>query len=217
MIFDDLCMKYADCAHLTGVVCYKNNSNEFSDKASKKPLLATLALAFSMAICALPADAARPAGAKQQTGVVSRVVDGDTLWLARASGGKPLKVRMTGIDAPEICQAGGVAARDALAGKVLGKSVVIAVPTARSRDDYGRVLAAVELNGDDIGRWMVRSGQAWSYGYKKRPGPYAAEQLLARTARRGVFADNRAEEPRIFRKRNGSCYAYGHQKSAVLQ
>ena len=45
---------------------------------------------------------------------VSKVVDGDTLWVKPESGEAPRKLRLQGIDAPEICQSGGVASRDAL-------------------------------------------------------------------------------------------------------
>ncbi|MDP3310892.1 MAG: thermonuclease family protein, partial [Polaromonas sp.] len=71
----------------------------------KPVLVAALWLA-----CALQAGAAQP-----WQGTVTRVSDGDTLWVRPAAGGKPLKVRIDGIDAPEICQAGGRAARKALA------------------------------------------------------------------------------------------------------
>lgn len=224
MIFHDLYVKYASGARPAGVVSYKKRSKNLLGAKALAPTLAACAVAMACVVFALPAAAA-PAAADEaatfknlrRSGVVSRVIDGDTVWLAQSGKSKPVKVRINGIDAPEICQAGGVAARDALAGKVLGKSVQIVVPQSRSRDDYGRVLGTLELNGEDMGRWMVHIGQAWSYSYKGRPGAYASEQWLARQARRGLFGALRAEEPRRFRKRNGSCYAYGHPKPVVLQ
>ena len=47
-------------------------------------------------------------------GTVTFVTDGDTLWVAPAQGGAVRKLRIDGLDAPEICQAGGVAARAVL-------------------------------------------------------------------------------------------------------
>lgn len=224
MIFHDLYVKYASGARPAVIVSYKKRSKNLLRAKALAPTLAACAMAMTGAFFALHATAASAAAdgaatfkSQRLAGVVSRVIDGDTVWLAQPGRGKPVKVRINGIDAPEICQTGGVAARDALAGKVLGKSVQIAVPKSRSRDDYGRVLGTLELNGEDIGRWMVRNGQAWSYSYKGRPGVYASEQWLARQAGRGLFATRRAEEPRNFRKRNGSCYAYGHAKPVVLQ
>lgn len=224
MIFHDLYVKYASGARPAGVVCYKKRSTKPFWVKALAPKLAICAMSITCAVVALPAVASSAAANEAATfksqlwvGVVSRVIDGDTVWLAQSGKGTPVKVRINGIDAPEICQAGGVAARDALAGKVLGKSVQIAVPKSRSRDDYGRVLGALEINGEDIGRWMVQSGQAWSYSYRGRPGAYASEQLLARQAGRGIFGALRVEEPRSFRQRNGSCYDYGHPKPVVLQ
>ncbi|MES2415037.1 MAG: thermonuclease family protein [Pseudomonadota bacterium] len=136
-----------------------------------------------------------------KNGVVTRVVDGDTLWVDVA--GTVLKVRITGMDAPEICQHGGREARDALRSRVLRQGVTL---TYQRHDDYGRMLARLQLNGDDLGRWMVAQGHAWSYGYRKYPGPYGSEQQHAQSMRLGLFASSGAENPRDFRKRHGSCF-----------
>ena len=147
-----------------------------------------------------------------RSGIVTRVVDGDTVWVkvaTRAQGaeaGEVLKVRIVGIDAPEICQPGGPQALDALRSHVLGQTVTLSSPSARSHDDYGRVLATLDKQGEDVGRWMVRRGQAWSYGYRRNPGPYAIEQAQAQATGAGLFAQAAAENPRSFRKRQGSCY-----------
>jgi micrococcal nuclease len=137
-------------------------------------------------------------------GVVTYVVDGDTVYVRPRQGGKPVSIRVDGIDAPEICQHGGEASRDALSRRVLGRNVVI---DGRSRDDYGRLLGKILLDGADVGERMVTDGQAWSYRYRGRGGPYAAQQRLAESARRGIFADSRtaAVYPRLFRKQHGAC------------
>lgn len=147
-----------------------------------------------------------------RSGVVTRVVDGDTVWVkvatgARgASGGEILKVRIMGIDAPEICQLGGLEALQALRGHVLGQPVTLTRASSRSHDDYGRVLATLDKQGEDVGRWMVRRGHAWSYSYRRNPGPYAVEQAQAQAAGAGLFAHAAAENPRNFRQRHGSCH-----------
>lgn len=135
------------------------------------------------------------------TGAVTRVVDGDTLWVK--SNNVLLKVRLIGMDAPEICQSGGIEAREALKHRTFGQTVVI---TYQRLDDYGRLLGRVDLGGEDIGRWMVSRGYAWSYAYRNYPGPYAWEQQLARDSRLGIFAQETPEIPRHFRKRHGSCF-----------
>ncbi|MES2400631.1 MAG: thermonuclease family protein [Pseudomonadota bacterium] len=140
-------------------------------------------------------------GEEIRTGRISRVVDGDTVWVS--SGDELLKVRITGIDAPEICQDGGPQSREHLRNRTLGKTVTL---ISRRKDDYGRLLARVELNGDDLGRWMVSQGHAWSYGYRNYAGPYSQEQTLARASRLGLFGPDEPENPRSFRKRHGSCF-----------
>ena len=166
--------------------------------------LSTLLLALFLAA---PVPACAGSARRILSGVVTHVVDGDTVWVRTATAAKPLKVRIVGIDAPEICQAGGRASRDALVRRLLGQSVTMSASAARIHDDYGRLLAKIELRGEDVGQWMVVNGHAWSYTYRRNLGPYAAEQSQAEAGRRGFFGDSAPENPRIFRKRHGSCYA----------
>lgn len=133
---------------------------------------------------------------------VSRVFDGDTLWVKPLDGGRYRKLRIDGIDAPEICQAGGTASRDALARRVLNQVVAVSV---RHHDDYGRGLARLTHQGDDIAAWMVVQGQAWSYRWRRSPGPFEDEEARARQGRKGLFAEASAELPREFRQRHGPC------------
>ncbi len=134
---------------------------------------------------------------------VTAVPDGDTLWVQSPAGAAPRKLRLQGLDAPEICQAGGVAARDALRALVAQKVVRVDV---RYADDYGRGLAHVQVDGADVGAALVLAGHAWSSGWRRSRGPYAVQEDEARSARAGLFADPDPEPPRRFRQRNGSCY-----------
>ena len=168
------------------------------------PLLAMAAL-----LCACLQAQART-HAKSSTpawsGVVTYVVDGDTVWARPPGGGKPVSIRIIGIDAPEICQAGGMASRDALMRKVLGQRVAV---HGGQHDDYGRLLAKITLNGEDTGRWMVAQGLAWSYRHRAKAGPYTAEQRRAKAAGLGIFSPSQGERamyPAQFRKRHGSCH-----------
>jgi micrococcal nuclease len=142
-----------------------------------------------------------PAEARIYTGVVTQVTDGDTFWVRTSVHGEPRKVRFQGIDAPESCQAWGAQATAALTQHVQFKTVQL---NTRARDDYGRMLAIVTLDGDDVGRWMVENGNAWSYHYRRSLGPYAAEETRARAAGRGLWSQA-AIEPRDFRKLHGAC------------
>jgi len=157
---------------------------------------AALALVSAGALCAA-ADEPTVYAAR-----VSRVFDGDTLWVKPLDGGRYRKLRLDGIDAPEICQAGGTASRDALARRVLHQVVAVSV---RQHDDYGRGLARLMHQGDDIAAWMVVQGQAWSYRWRRSLGPFEDEEASARRGRKGLFADASAEMPREFRRRHGPC------------
>lgn len=137
---------------------------------------------------------------------VTKVHDGDTVWVQPLSGSSQtpatLKLRLEGIDAPEICQEWGRRSRDALADRILDQ--IIEVRTDHN-DAYGRALAKIGLNGEDVGAWLVLSGHAWSYRYKGDQGLYAEQESQARDVHRGLFADPLAIEPRQFRRDHGPC------------
>ena len=146
-----------------------------------------------------------------QSGVVTHVVDGDTVWVKTSASQQPLKLRIRGIDAPEICQAGGVQAQNALKAHVLGQSVTV---TSAAHDDYGRTVGTLHVQGEDVGRWLVANGHAWVYSFRHKKVPYSDEFAQARAARRGLFSDAAAEEPRAFRKAHGSCYSHKKPSSS---
>ena len=156
------------------------------------------AVLFGLLLLAL---AARAAGTL--VGTVSHVTDGDSFWLRPSHGGPPVQVRLHGLDAPEICQPHGHDARDALAARVLHRAVRVRV---QARDTYHRLLGRADVQGEDLGAWLVQHGHAWSYRFRGRTGPYAHQQALAQQARRGLWADAAPLEPRVFRKQHGRCH-----------
>ena len=172
----------------------------------------SLTLRSLIASVLLGAICCSPAAAKALEGTVSHVTDGDTLWVRPSSGGPPVQVRLQGIDAPEICQPFGRQAHDALASRVLQRPVQVAV---RARDVYHRSVGRVSLQGQDVGAWLVAGGYAWSSRYRNRAGPYATEEARARAARLGLWAAS-ALEPRLFRKRHGSCHAGGLERPQLI-
>lgn len=148
------------------------------------------------------AVAAGARDARAFAGVVTRVSDGDTLWVQPADAARaPLKLRLRGIDAPELCQAWGAQSRDALAARVLRRRVEVDV---RARDGYGRALGTLRVAGTDVAAALVAQGHAWSTRWRGS-GPYLREEQAARSARRGLFADAAAVEPRRFRRLHGPC------------
>ncbi len=161
----------------------------------------TVAQGMKAVVLLLALLAGLPAGARPLHGVVSHVTDGDTLWVRPGGDRPPVQVRILGLDAPEICQAFGTQAREALAARVLHRTVRV---STRARDRYQRSVGSVSLEGQDVGAWLVQRGYAWSGRYRGRPGPYAQEEAQARQGRIGLWAAS-AVEPRNFRRRHGSC------------
>ena len=140
--------------------------------------------------------------ASQWVGWVTKVVDGDTLHVQPAQGGASQKLRIKGIDAPEVCQAWGMQSREALARLVWGQRVTVQLNDV---DDHGRWLAQVFVNGEDVGARLVAQGHAWSYQFRRDPGPYAFQQQQAAINRLGLFGQPQAMRPREFRQRHGPC------------
>ena len=140
--------------------------------------------------------------ASQWVGWVTKVVDGDTLHVQPAQGGASQKLRIKGIDAPEVCQAWGMQSREALARLVWGQRVTVQLNDV---DDHGRWLAQVFVNGEDVGARLVAQGHAWSYQFRRDPGPYAFQQQQAAINRQGLFGQPQAMRPREFRQRHGPC------------
>ncbi|AOW15385.1 hypothetical protein LPB072_05200 [Hydrogenophaga crassostreae] len=136
---------------------------------------------------------------------VVRVVDGDTIWVRPDGGGRSKKLRIDGIDSPEICQTGGAAARDALRQRLQNQTLWV---NERARDTYGRPLVRLTFKGEDMAAWMVSQGWAWSYRWRGDPGPFVSEEAFARRKKKGIFSEGMleaAEEPRLFRRRHGPC------------
>ena len=114
-------------------------------------------------------------GAVAGSGVVVRVADGDTVTV-RASGGGRERVRVLGIDTPELGECGGAAATRVTRALALGRSVSLETdPSQGDRDRFGRLLAYVELpGGRDLGAELLRRGLARVYVYDRPFGRLAA-------------------------------------------
>ena len=142
-------------------------------------------------VLTLPAQAA----SEPFSGVVRSVYDGDTLTVESVAQGV-VKVRLDGIDTPELKQPHGIAARDALRKLVLAVEVTI-VPL--DKDRYGRTVGVVYLDRMDVNAWLVRQGHAWAYlEYKPRPLLVDLE-FVARMQDRGLWAE-RPQAPWDWRK-----------------
>ena len=93
-----------------------------------------------------------------------RVIDGDTIVIVY--DGEPTSIRIWGINAPERGDPEGAAATQALRSLVEGKTVRIEFPTSRKRDNFGRLLCTVWVDGLDVGQELIKAGLAKPYREK---------------------------------------------------
>jgi endonuclease YncB( thermonuclease family) len=89
---------------------------------------------------------------------VIKVSDGDSLQVRQ--GDKVVRVRLYGIDCPELDQDFGPAAKKFTKAQVFKKKVQV---EAVDRDRYGRTVALVWSSGKLLNRELIRAGYAWTY------------------------------------------------------
>ena len=121
-------------------------------------------------------------------GVVSTVVDGDTID-ARLDSGRVERVRLIGIDTPERGDCFFAQASARTRALALGRRVVLrGDATQDTRDRYGRLLAYVDIGGSaDLGRALIRGGHASVYVYR-RPFQRVAAYRVAESAAKAAPA-----------------------------
>jgi micrococcal nuclease len=117
------------------------------------------------------------------------VTDGDTVKVLTADQ-QLLRIRLAWIDSPEMGQAFGYRAKQAMSELVFGKEVELRV---YGLDKYGRTLATVFVDGKDICLEEVRLGYAWVYQHYIGQAPadiqasYQQAEIEAREQRRGLW------------------------------
>jgi len=135
--------------------------------------------------------------AAEFSGKVIAVMDGDTLLVIR--DGHPVKVRLAEIDAPEKAQPFGMESQKSLAEMVMGKQIRV---SSRAVDDYGRLIATVNVAEVDVNREQVRRGMAWEYTRYHSNRDLMALQSEAQKAGRGLWAGGESVEPSKWRKQH---------------
>ncbi len=140
---------------------------------------------FAVMLVAAGLLLARPVPAAELSGFVTDVQDGDSLTLV--SGKATYRVRLSGIDAPELKQPRGMESRASLVALCRARP---ATAEMEGKDRYGRVLATLTCAGVDANAEQVRQGWAWVYTrYAPKDSPLYGFEGEARRARRGLWAD----------------------------
>lgn len=114
------------------------------------------------------------------------VIDGDTIRLG------DVKIRFSGIDAPEINQtcvasegkvACGKISRDLLIEKVTNNKISC---TDEGKDFYGRVLGECFVNGESLSSYLVREG--FAFAYRKYSNKYIEDEEYAKFNKLGMWS-----------------------------
>lgn len=141
--------------------------------------------------------------AAELNGRVVHVIDGDTLEVL-ASNSKTVRVRLSGIDAPEWNQPFGSKAKRHLLERVANRRVVVSWDKI---DKYGRTVGKVLVDGEDANLQMIRDGYAWWFRWFSREQTpadrerYEAAESEAKGARRGLWRDADPVAPWDWRRR----------------
>ena len=127
------------------------------------------------------------------------VIDGDTIRLG------DVKIRFSGIDAPEINQtcvasegkvACGKISRDLLIEKVTNNKISC---TDEGKDFYGRVLGECFVNGESLSSYLVREG--FAFAYRKYSNKYIEDEEYAKFNKLGMWSME-FQYPRDYRSNN---------------
>jgi micrococcal nuclease len=141
----------------------------------------------SLVALAACSDSGASCGARNAT--VERVIDGDTIVLPDDT-----TIRYLLVNTPEITNGHndcyGANALQFNTDLVLGKTVQLTYDIS-CQDRFGRTLAYVTVDGQDVNRLLVERGYACVLHIPPdgdaRAGEFEALELAARTARRGLW------------------------------
>jgi len=126
---------------------------------------------------------------------VIEVLDGDTVLIVRSGG--LLKVRLAEIDAPEKAQAFGKDSKRSLVDMVKGKQVRF---ISRTVDQYGRLVAFLDIDGLEVNAEQIRRGLAWEYSNYHSNKVLIDLQEEAKKESRGMWAQDKPIPPWKWRK-----------------
>jgi endonuclease YncB( thermonuclease family) len=135
-------------------------------------------------------------------GKIVNVFDGDTISLVDGDN-KEHQIRIEGVDAPEEGQVCYEDAKKRLSDLLLDKEVTVEIV---GKEEPGREVGILKLDGRDVGLEMVESGLAWHNEYfdlkqsQDVKVAYAYAELRARGSKRGVWAETDPLSPWAYRR-----------------
>ena len=126
-----------------------------------------------------------------------KVIDGDTIHI------KSYKIRLEGIDAPEITQQYGIQSRIALKRMLKDRKFTIQI---LNKDRYGRSVGIIYIDQLDVNHNMIKEGNAWAYRkyLKTLPGQKGIDYIEAETTsklgKKGLWAFDKPLSPWLYRR-----------------
>ncbi|MEM9575032.1 MAG: thermonuclease family protein [Pseudomonadota bacterium] len=139
------------------------------------------------------------------------VIDGDSLKL------NDLRLRLLGIDAPELAQTCFADGRQWACGQQAGTQLrrkingALVLCTTWGEDRYQRILATCSAGEQELNAWLVRNGWAVDYG------GYGREEAEARRNRAGIWKGT-FENPGEWRRVHSSqAFAVPHTMPSWIQ
>lgn len=131
---------------------------------------------------------------------LAHLSDGDSFEL-KDENGRKIKIRLYGIDAPELAQDFGNDSKEHLFSLMRGRDLCV---KPVYQDDYGRTVALVYLienkKADElsINQRQVQAGMAWVYDHFCRNdicGTWKIEEAMARKQRLGLWKSSNPTPP----------------------
>jgi micrococcal nuclease len=140
-----------------------------------------------------------------------KIFDGDTIWIDQIDCDSKhiltenLKLRLIGIDAPEMEQQFGKESKLCLS-QLIGKNSIKL--KTYGRDRYQRILAKIMVGEVDINLTMIKKGCAWFYRQyqdsldENDQKLYDQAEQIAQRQFLGLFKNVKALPPWVWRKKN---------------
>ncbi|MBW1636812.1 MAG: thermonuclease family protein [Deltaproteobacteria bacterium] len=119
---------------------------------------------------------------------MTRIIDGDSVVVKR--GEKYIEIRLYGIDSPEWKQHSSGMSREFIKNLIYKKKVRV---ISLYHDSYGRLVALIEHDGQDINGDMIKAGMAWVYPKYCRKTvcrEWSENQVKAKNEGRGLWSED---------------------------
>lgn len=128
-----------------------------------------------------------------------RIIDGDTFVITQE--GQEVKIRLYGVDCPELDQSYGKMAKIYSESFLMGQDVSIEIV---DKDKYGRMVCMVYVGSACLNEHLLKEGLAWHYTFFDRSKNFTRWSSIQDSCmfhHVGIWSDPDPIEPQIFRRK----------------